>query len=123
MVMFADNGGKFINHEMEKLTHLWNIKLATGASYSPWSNGTNEHNHASCDRILKQLINESPNEDLQSLVNQAAWVHNSNLSQNWGIPITLMTGNKPRFTLLNKNSDDDDEINEIEDQIDNVRNI
>ena len=58
-----------------------------------------------------------------SSVHQAAWVHNSNLSQNGGIPITLMTGNKPRFPLLNKKDNEDEEVKEIEDQIDKVRNI
>lgn len=121
--MFSDNGGEFINHEIEKFTRLSGIKLATGAPYAPWLNRTKQRNHTSCDRILKRLINESPNKNLQSLVNQAAWVHNSNLPQNGGVPITLMTGNKPRFTLLNKGDDKNEDNNEIEDQIDKLRNI
>ena len=108
---------------MEKFTRLWGIKLASGAPYSPWSNGANERNHASCDRILKRLIAESPREDLQTLVNQAAWVHNSNLSQNGGVPITIMMGNKPRFPVMNKNENDSEKLDDIEDQIDIVRNI
>ena len=66
---------------------------------------------------------ESPKEDLQTLVNQAAWVHNSNLSQNGGVPITMMTGNKPRFPIMNKNDNDNKKLDDIEDQIDKVRNI
>ena len=56
-------------------------------------------------------------------MNQAAWVHNSNLSKNGGVPITIMTGNRPRFPMMNKNDIDNDMCDEIEDQIDKVRNI
>ena len=34
------------------------IKIEFSPSYSPWSNGLNERNHHSADRIVKKLMDE-----------------------------------------------------------------
>ena len=39
---FADNGGKFANITLDKLTSKLGLTVRFGPSYSPWSNGLNE---------------------------------------------------------------------------------
>ena len=65
---------------------------------------------------------EDKNEDLQTLVNKAAWVHNKNISKMGHVPLTVMTGQTPKYPLVD-NDDDDKKIEEIGDQVDKVRNV
>ena len=46
---FADNGGEFANIKLDEMTSKLGLRVRFGPSYSPWSNGLNEHNHASAD--------------------------------------------------------------------------
>ena len=34
------------------------ISISYGPAYSPWSNGINERNHASCDVTIRKLMEE-----------------------------------------------------------------
>ena len=52
---YADNGGKFRNYKMEEFVSKIGIKIEFSPSYSPWSNGLNERNHYSADRIVIKL--------------------------------------------------------------------
>ena len=58
---FTDNGGKFVNIEVDKLTSKLGLSVKIGPSYSPWSNGLNEQNHTSADiTFKKQVVSKSP---------------------------------------------------------------
>ena len=41
---------------MDELTSNLGISIKYGLSYSMWSNGLNERNHALCDLTIKKLI-------------------------------------------------------------------
>ena len=91
---WADNGGEFANVKMDELCSKLNLRIKFGPSYSPWSNGINERNHASADITIKKLLSESGsglklNDDL---VNAAAWTHNSNINKLGFSPLQLATG-------------------------------
>ena len=53
---FADNGGEFTNAKLDEYTSKLGLTVKFGPSYSPWSNGINERNHASADLIIKKLM-------------------------------------------------------------------
>ena len=55
---FADNGGEFANIKLDELTSKLGLTVKFGPSYSPWSNGINEINHASADITIIKLINQ-----------------------------------------------------------------
>merc|ERR1712243_67090 len=51
---YADNGTEFKNVKMDELISKLGISINYGPAYSPWSNGINERNHASCDITIKK---------------------------------------------------------------------
>ena len=55
---YADNGTEFKNIKMDELVSKLGISISYGSAYSPWSNGINERNHASCDLIIKKLLED-----------------------------------------------------------------
>ena len=120
--IWSDNGGEFCSNEMIKFCKVWNIKFSTGAPYSPWQNGLNERNHATCDKIFKKLMMESPKENIQELINQASYIHNTNLAAHGSVPITVMSGRPPKFPLFHKEGDNIEDL-DIAENIDKVRNI
>ena len=78
--IWGDNGTEFANKEMAKLCKKWDIQFSAGPPYSQWSNGYNKRNHHSSDKIVKKLLMENPKMTVQSAINKAAWVHNTNIS-------------------------------------------
>ena len=50
---YADNGTEFKNVKMDELVSKLGISISYSPAYSPWSNGINERNHASCDLPIK----------------------------------------------------------------------
>ena len=52
---FVDNGSKFANVKLNKLTSKLGLTVKFGLAYSPWSNGINERNLASADIMIKKL--------------------------------------------------------------------
>ena len=69
---FADNGGEFANIKLDKLTSKLGLSVKFGPSYSPWSNGINEQNHASVDITIKKLMEDEKVALSDSLVKAAA---------------------------------------------------
>ena len=63
-----------------------------GPSYSPWSNGLNEWNHASADITIKKLMEEHKVALSDSLVKAAAWTHNTLVNKLGYSPLQLVTG-------------------------------
>ena len=89
---YADNGGEFRNYKMEEFVSKLGIKIEFSPSYSPWSNGLNERNHYSADRIVKKLMDEKKDISLEEAVSRASWTHNTNIMVSGYNPLTLMTG-------------------------------
>ena len=87
---YADNGGEFRNYKMEEFVSKIGIKIEFSPSYSPWSNGLNERNHYSADRIVRKLMDEGVS--LELAMSRACWTHNTNIMVNGYNPLTLMTG-------------------------------
>ena len=92
MAFYADNGGEFRNYKMEEFTNKLGNKIEFCPSYSPWSNGTNERNHYSCDVIVRKIKEEDDKIDLQEAINMATWTHNSNINRLSFTPLQLVTG-------------------------------
>ena len=89
---YADNGGEFRNYKMEEFVSKLGIKIEFSPSYSPWSNGLNERNHYSADRIVRKLMDENKEISLEQAVSRASWMHNTNIMVNGYNPLMLMTG-------------------------------
>ena len=107
---WADNGGEFANVKMDELCSKLNMKIKFGPSYSPWSNGINERNHAAADITIKKLLNDSTLKLklTDDIVNAAAWTHNSNINKLGYSPLQLATGKAvtiPGLTMGNVATD------------------
>ena len=50
---YADNGTEFRSVKMDELVSKLGISIHYGPAYSPWSNGVNEHNNASCEVLFE----------------------------------------------------------------------
>ena len=74
---FADNGGEFANIKLDELTSKLGLSVKFGPSYSPWSNGLNERNHASADITIKKLMDEHKVSLSDPLMKAAEWTHNT----------------------------------------------
>ena len=89
---FADNGGEFANIKLDKHTSKFGLSVKFGPSYSPWSNGINERNHASADITTKKLMEDEKVALSDSLVKAAAWTHNTSVNKMGYSPLQLVTG-------------------------------
>ena len=89
---FADNGGEFANIKLDESTSKLGFSVKFGPSYSPWSNGLNERNHASADITIKKLMEEQKVSLSDSLVKAAAWTHNTLVNKLGYSPLQLVTG-------------------------------
>merc|ERR1712002_1251367 len=63
-----------------------------GPSYSPWSNGLNERNHASADITIRKLMEDKRTPLTDVLVKAAAWTHNTLVNKLGFSPLQLVTG-------------------------------
>ena len=89
---WADNGTEFVNTNLAELAAKANFTVQYGPAYSPWSNGTNERNHASADIIVKKVMEQDKKIDLPKAVAMAGWTHNSNINVTGYSPLQLVTG-------------------------------
>ena len=98
---FADNGGEFANIKLDKLTSKLGLSVKFGPSYSPWSNGLNEQNHASTDITIMKLMEEHKVALSDSLVKAAAWTHNTSVNKLGYSPLQLVMGQAVTVPGLN----------------------
>ena len=89
---WADNGGEFVNSTLSELGSKSGFTIEYGPANSPWSNGTNERNHASADMIVKKVLEEDRKITLSSAVAMAGWTHNTNINHLVYSPLQLETG-------------------------------
>ena len=89
---WADNGTEFANITLSELATKANFEINYGPAYSPWSNGTNERNHASADIIVKKVMEEDHKISLSTAVAMASWTHNTNINHLGFSPLQLVTG-------------------------------
>ena len=68
------------------------ISIKYGPAYSPWLNGINERNHASCDLTIKKLMEDKKIGLTDVLIKTAAFTHNTNINRAGFSPLTLVTG-------------------------------
>ena len=88
--------------KMDELVSKLGISINYGPAYSPWLNGINERNHASCDITIKKLMEDKKIGLTDVLVKTAAWTHNTNINRAGYSPLTLVTGkavNIPGLTM------------------------
>ena len=60
MKFIADNEGEFVNSEYRDVYQNLNIEACNTGSYSPWQNGSCEHNHALVDDCVAKILEENP---------------------------------------------------------------
>merc|ERR1712080_190271 len=92
---------EFQNETMIEFVEKCNLTLRFGPSYSPWSNGLNERNHATCDAIVNKALESDKSLTLQEAVHLAAWSHNTNTNKLGYSPMQLQLGKAiviPGFT-------------------------
>ena len=89
---WSDNGTEFANIKLTELATKAGFEINYGPAYSPWSNGTNERNHASADIIVKKVMEEDKKITLASAVAMAGWTHNTNMNHSGFSPLQLVTG-------------------------------
>ena len=89
---FAGNGGEFPNIKLNELISNLGLTVKFEPSYSPWSNGLNERNHASAHITIKKLRHEYKTPLTGSLVKAAAWTHNTSVNKLGYSPLQLVTG-------------------------------
>ena len=89
---WADNGPEFQNGELNEYSSKFGFTVKFGPTYSPWSNGINERNHASADTVVKKMMESDKNLTLSSAVNLASWAHNTNVNVLGFDPMSLVTG-------------------------------
>ena len=102
---YADNGTEFRNVKMDELVSKLGISITYGPAHSPWSNGINERNHASCDITIKKLMEDRKIGLTDILVKTAAWTHNTNINRAGHTPLELVTGKAvtlPGLTMGNE---------------------
>ena len=89
---------------MDELVSKLGISINYGPAYSPWSNGINERNHASCDITIKKLMEDKKIGLTDVLVKTAAWTHNTNINREGYSPLTLVKGKAVNITGLTMNT-------------------
>ena len=57
--VFSDNGGEFIGEDFIELCEIFNIKVSTTASHSPWSNGTCERHNQFITNMLHKIRDDT----------------------------------------------------------------
>jgi len=77
----ADNGREFNNIKMDELVSKLGISINYGPAYSPWSNGINERNHASCDITIKKVMEDKKTGLTDAVIKTAAFTHNTNVNK------------------------------------------
>ena len=97
---WTDNGREFQNQDVQSLCDRWKKKISFGPPYSPWANGLNEQNQASCDIVVEKLLDDDPHLSLQEAVTRAQWTHNTNVSKEGFVPLQIMTGKCVTFPGL-----------------------
>ena len=77
---------------MNEYASKFGFTVRFGPTYSPWSNGINERNHASADIVVKKVLEEDSKLKLSEAVSLASWVHNTNVNVLGYDPMSLVTG-------------------------------
>ena len=68
------------------------ISIKLGPAHSPWSNGCNERNHYSADKIVDKIMESDKKVKLEEAVSMAGWTHNTNSNRSGFSPMQLVTG-------------------------------
>ena len=82
---------EFVYLEMDELTAGLGVTVRYRLTYSMWSNGIIEQNHASCDIAIKELMEEKKVLLTDSLVKTPSWTHNTNINKHGYTPLQLVT--------------------------------
>ena len=72
-----DNGGEFVNAEMEALKAELNVVDLTTGAESPWQNGLCEKNHFTMDNILERVEDDYPKLSINAKLAWATMAKNS----------------------------------------------
>lgn len=90
-----DIGGEFNNEQVMEMSSKLGIRIITTASYSPFSNGTCERNHAVVDSILQKLVHDHKDTDLNELLAWSCCAKNSLCMFGGFSPYQIVYGKSP----------------------------
>ena len=85
---------------MDELVSKLGITIRYGPAYSPWSNGTNERNHASCDIKIKKILEENKQKLTDVIIKTAAFTHNTSVNKAGFSPLQLVIGKATKIPGL-----------------------
>merc|ERR1712240_834030 len=111
---YADNGTEFKNIKMNEFVSKLGISISYRPAYSPWSNGINERNHASCNLTIKKLMDDKKVELADIMVKTASWTHNTNVNKAGFSPLTLVTGKTVSIPGLTKGTEGSESLTDAE---------
>ena len=98
--IFSDNGGEFVNAELQEMESILNIEVLTTAANAPHQNGLCERNHQIVDSILGKLIHEYPATPKGVLLKWACMAKNSLQMVEGFSPYQLVIGRNPRLPCV-----------------------
>lgn len=100
--------------KMDELISRLGITIRYGPAYSPWSNGINKRNHASCDIMVRILIEDRKVTLTDSLVKAAAWTYNTNVNRLGYTPMQLVTGKSCNLLVLTLENEATESVSDTE---------
>ena len=92
-----DNGGEFVNSEMQALKSELNVVDITTGAESPWQNGLCEKNHHTMDNILERIEADYPKLSINVMLAWAMMAKNSLMMVYGYSPYQLVFGANPRL--------------------------
>ena len=95
--ILSDCGGEFVNSKMKSLCESFNIKMYTTAGYSAHQNGINERHHATCDEIIKKMLESGKFKTVRDAMGPAVFAKNIRVSSNGFSPHQIVFGQNPRI--------------------------
>ena len=92
-----DNGGEFVNAELQALKSELNVVDLTTGAESPWQNGLCEKNHYTMDNILERIETDYSKLSVNAKIAWATMAKNSLMMVYGYSPFQLVFGQNPRL--------------------------
>lgn len=94
--ILTDRGSNFVSTLFRRLLHFLGSKAVNTTAYHPQANGANERSHRHLHSYLAMYLNPAQRYTWDTLLSDAAWVHNSSLHSSLQMsPYEVLFGFKP----------------------------
>ena len=85
---------------MDELVSKLGITIRYGPEYSPWSNETDDTNHASGDIKIRKILEENKQKLTDVIIKTAAFTHNTSVNKAGFSPLQLIIGKATKIPEL-----------------------